>query len=249
MTVQPTPHALLTHADTLLAVGLQYGLWVEASPSVEEQIALSSMSQDKLGHARAFYQLVEGAGGGRLVALQYDRSPEAFSWMLPWVAPLPTWEHLVLAQVLFGRALLRDVEAYAEGTGPHALLSKLEQEERWHVRHGDAWLRRAGTRPEAFEVALAELWPLAEAAFGPEGAERFPEDVASGARTADDETLREGYFAEVVPLLEGVGLSVPSKPVAPSAEAYEALAERVEERALELAALLQDPVGRAMAEL
>lgn len=253
--------ALTTLADTLLAVGLQYGLWVEKSPNVEEQIALSSMSQDKLGHARAFLQLVHEAGGPDPVALQYDRAVDDFRWTLAWTAPLPSWNHLVVAQVVFGRALLADVRAFADGTKPAELLAKIEQEESWHTRHGDAWLSRVkgdtGALRKAAQAALDELWPYAVAAFGATGVERFPDDVASGARTADDDALRAGLLAEVVPLLEEAGLKVPASQrggawttdPAPDAALVEELRARTEESRLELVGMLQDPVAREMSRL
>ncbi len=246
-------------ADTTTACGLQYGLWVEASPTVEEQIALSSMSQDKLGHARVFHKIAQDATGQSYVELTYERDPEAFAWNPAWCALLESWEHLVLAQVLFSRALMHELRATAEGTKVRSVLAKLEQEENWHTKHGDAWLEAESASGASTRLAAAfeDLWPLAAAYFGAEGQDRFPDDVASGALTQGDDELRAGWLDEVVPILEAAGLKVPAsnsdgawttEPPATSGRVDEAQA-MVEEHALELTALLQDPAGRALAEL
>lgn len=254
----PTDDLVLYLSDTTLAVGLQYGLWVERSPSTEEQVALSSMSQDKLGHARAFYQIAEKVTGQSMVELQYDRDPAAFAWNPAWAAPLTTWDHLVLAQVLFAPALTLELEALADGSQLAEPLSKIEQEETWHTRHGQAWLAHASEdRPEALEAALSDLWPLAVGFFGAEGQERFPEDLETGQRVRTDDDLRRAWLDELVPSLEDAGVDVPASTdgdawtldPAPSPALVEDLEARIEENAIELAGLIQDPEGRELAEL
>lgn len=254
----PSEDLVLYLADTTLAVGLQYGLWVERSPSTEEQVALSSMSQDKLGHARAFYQIAEKVTGGSHVELLYDRPPGRFAWNPAWLAPLDRWEHLVLAQVLFSPALTYELAALDEASRLAEPRAKIEQEEVWHTRHGEAWLaQEAGQRPEAVQGALDDLWPFLVGFFGTLDEGRFPEDLASGQRTLDDETLWQRTLDEVVPTLEDAGVEVPAaregdtwetEPT-PSEALLEELGARVEAHAVELAGLVQDPEGRALAEL
>ena len=248
----PSVETLLTHADTLLAAGLQYGLWVERAPSVEEQIALSSMSQDKLGHARAFYLLVEEAGGPSTVELQYERSVAEFRWALPWTLPLASWEHVAVAQSLLARALLSDLGASASGTGPAGLLDKVRQEEGWHLRHAQGWLAHAaageGDARKRLEAALAELWPVAPLSLGVDGEERFAADLASGGRTQDDATLRAAYLDQVGQALTAAGLeALPAGPC--TRDALDLVAARSEEHRLELVAMLQDPIAREMSRL
>ncbi|MDX1611252.1 MAG: Phenylacetic acid catabolic protein [Candidatus Thermoplasmatota archaeon] len=242
---------LLALGDANLAAGVQYGLWIERSPTVEEQIALSSMSQDKLGHARAYYQLLEEHFDEDAVALQYDRDLDAFAWPTGWTAPLPTWQHLVLAQVLFSRALMSDISNVDPGSPAGGLVDKISQEESWHTRHGDAWLASladgAHGSTEDLQAALDELWPHAVVYLGLPGQERFPGDVDNGSRTVTDTEAREAYLEEVGAQLEAAGLNVPS--VTPSDKLLAELTDAVAENRLELQALLQDPEGREIASL
>ncbi len=250
---------LLYLADTNLAAGTQYGLWVERSPTVEEQISLSSMSQDKLGHARAYYQLLEQAHGKDTVALQFDRSIDQMAWNPAWTAAIPDWPHLVLSQVLFSRGLLVDARAVAEQSQAAGLLNKIEQEEAWHTRHGDAWIASLTSDgiTDEIQAAFEDLWPYVVTFFGAKDVERFPQDLGSGARRASDAELLQSYLDEVVPLLEERGFQVPADktdtgwttdPV-PSDKLLADLREQARENALELVALFQDPEARELAEL
>lgn len=253
-----TEELALYIADTTLAAGLQYGLWVERSPSTEEQVALSSMSQDKLGHARAFLSVAEKATGRDAVELQYDRAPDAFRWNPAWTIRFGTWNHLILAQVCFARALTEELEALAEGSALAEPLDKIAQEERWHTQHGDAWLERAAASDlDGLQAALEDLWPFVVGFFGSREDERFADELDAGLRTRSDAELLDRTLDTLVPQLEEVGLDVDAERAddgwsvepEPTAELVDDLRERTREDRIELVGLLQDPEGRELAEL
>jgi ring-1,2-phenylacetyl-CoA epoxidase subunit PaaC len=64
---------LLALADDEICLGHWYATWMGLSPFLEEDLALTSIGQDELGHARALYGLLEP--GGDLDALAYGRPP------------------------------------------------------------------------------------------------------------------------------------------------------------------------------
>lgn len=257
--LSPSPDLALYLADTNLAAGIQYGLWVEKAPSTEEQVALSSMSQDKLGHARAMYKVTEKVTDRSSVELQYDRDPDAFAWNPAWVAPWPTWHHLVIAQALFGDALLMEIQHLDEASGYGDLLSKIDQEDVWHEKHATAWLASAGAMDQTgkMDAALEDLWPFAVAYFGIAGEDRFPDDVESGLLGRGDDALREAFIGRAVSRLREVGLNVPAKQEgdawslspAPDASLRHDVTGRVAPNEVEIVSLLQDPDARALAEL
>ena len=49
---------LLTMADDEFVSGFTDSEWTGIAPLLEEDVAISSISQDELGHARALYQLL-----------------------------------------------------------------------------------------------------------------------------------------------------------------------------------------------
>jgi ring-1,2-phenylacetyl-CoA epoxidase subunit PaaC len=66
---------LLTMADDEFVSGFTDSEWTGIAPLLEEDVAISSISQDELGHARALYQLLaEVLDDGRDEdAIAYDR--------------------------------------------------------------------------------------------------------------------------------------------------------------------------------
>lgn len=256
----PTRGLTLAIADTTLAAGLRYGLWVERAPSTEEQVAVSSMSQDKLGHAREFYQLADDLLEEDAVELQYERDADAFGWNPAWLAPWPTWAHFVVAQTVLGRALLEELRSLDEDSVLRGPLTKIEQEDTWHARHGSAWLEQAAHDQDAqgsLQEAVDDLWPAAVGVFGVEGQERFPRDLEDGALARSDEEAREAFLDEVVPQLDEAGLEVEADSSAdgwttePSASKtlIDDLRSQGREMAIELTGMLQDPMARELAEL
>lgn len=257
---EPSRELTLAVADTTLAAGLRYGTWVERAPSTEEQVAVSSMSQDKLGQARQFYQVAEQLHGLDAVELQYEREPGAFCWEPAWLAPWTSWGHFVLSQVVLGRALVDQLSALAEGVALREPLAKIEQEDSWHARHGSAWLAQAAEDPgarEHFQAALDDLWPRFVIVFGVEGEQRFPEDEQEDVLVRGDDELRAALLDEVVPQLEDAGLQVPAERTEqgwrtdpqPTAKQTGLTREAGRETALELTAMLQDPEHRELADI
>ena len=71
---------LLTMADDEFVSGFTDSEWTGIAPLLEEDVAISSISQDELGHARALYQLLADvlADGRDEDALAYDREPDEY---------------------------------------------------------------------------------------------------------------------------------------------------------------------------
>jgi len=65
-------------ADDSLIIGHRNSEWTGLGPILEEDIAFASMSQDKIGHAVAFYNLLHDLGEADPDQLAYVRPPEQF---------------------------------------------------------------------------------------------------------------------------------------------------------------------------
>src|SRR3954465_5879228 len=64
---------LLTMADDEFVIGFSDSEWTGIAPLLEEDIAMSSLSQDELGHASALYGLIADVSGADPDALAYAR--------------------------------------------------------------------------------------------------------------------------------------------------------------------------------
>ena len=69
---------LLTMADDEFVIGFSDSEWTGIAPMLEEDVAMSSLSQDELGHAAALYGLLGGVTGQDPDAIAYDRRPEDY---------------------------------------------------------------------------------------------------------------------------------------------------------------------------
>src|SRR5437762_4799446 len=65
---------LLELADDELIVGWRDSEWTGIAPTLEEDVAFSSIAQNEIGHARAAYELL----GDDADALAFDRRPEEY---------------------------------------------------------------------------------------------------------------------------------------------------------------------------
>src|ERR1700741_5567847 len=65
-------------ADDQLILGHRNSEWTGLGPMLEEDIAFSSVAQDKMGHALAFYNLLHELGEADPDTLVYARTPEQF---------------------------------------------------------------------------------------------------------------------------------------------------------------------------
>src|SRR5207247_8420493 len=66
---------LLELADDELVIGWRDSEWTGIAPSLEEDVAFSSIAQNEIGHARALYELAAREVGGDADALAFDRRP------------------------------------------------------------------------------------------------------------------------------------------------------------------------------
>ena len=96
----------LALADDELCIGQNLAWWIAVGPFLEEDLALTSISQDELGHARALY----GLRGDDIDALAYGRQPHEYRRCAPssgrgTVAPAPRVGLAVTAAAHRGRSI------------------------------------------------------------------------------------------------------------------------------------------------
>src|SRR3982750_1881820 len=66
---------ILELADDELVLGWRNSEWTGIAPTLEEDVAFSSIAQNEIGHARAAYELVARELGTDADALAFDRAP------------------------------------------------------------------------------------------------------------------------------------------------------------------------------
>ena len=165
--------ALLALADDELIIGHRHSEWLGLSPFLEEDLAMASIAQDELGHARALFALLWPSWTDREAMLVRRPAEEWRSGPLSEIAT-PTWEtHLIrhllhdVGEELCWHGLVRAHSSWVPGL--EALAAKALAEESYHRRHAIDLVVRLGTgSAEAngrLQGALDALWPVAVASI------------------------------------------------------------------------------------
>ena len=172
--------SLLEIADDELVLGWRDSEWTGIAPSLEEDVAFSSIAQNEIGHARALYELAARELGTTADELAFDRAPDQYV-----CAPLVElrrldWAHTIARHWLYETAdELRLAALKASDDDEVAgLAAKMDREEVYHRLHAQMWADRLRGEPR-FEDAVAELWPCAVGVLSKDLRASF-EDIVPG---------------------------------------------------------------------
>jgi ring-1,2-phenylacetyl-CoA epoxidase subunit PaaC len=188
-------------------------------PELEINIALSSMGQDEIGHARRLYALVipDPAGIERFV---YERRAADFR-ASPLARTYPReWEALLARQYLGETADAARAAVLSQTTraGFAALLQEMGHEQRYHLDFWSTWLAATSGRSAAarqrVQNGLDQMWPLAAVSFLPDSPDAT--ESALGLPGGTLEAARRDWAASVRQAFEPLGLQVREGAVDPA---------------------------------
>ena len=209
-----TAELLLAMADDEFVLGFWDSEWTGIAPILEEDVAMSSVSQDEIGHAKAWYELLASLTNEEADEIAFGRPADAYRHAALMNHARTDWAFTIARRYLYETADAVRLEALASSSyEPLANLAvKMRREETYHLLHFDLWLRRLAEGGEDSRRRLAEalerLWPDAQAVFAPLDGEACL--LASRVIPESLEALRARWLDRVVPRLEELGLPVPS---------------------------------------
>ena len=212
---------VLAVADDELILGHRHSEWTGLGPDIESDVALSSIAQEEMGHARLFYQQLLALSGqyeDHLDAAVFDRPPEAFRNVVLLERPNGDWGFTILRLVLYELADAVRLEVLSRSpleTLP-ALARTLQREEKYHRMYGETWLDRlARATPDSHahvQAALDAVWPEALGLFEPTPGEA---DLLGAGLLAESSARQQQRWRErVVELCGGLDLRLPGGPAA-----------------------------------
>jgi len=153
---------LIEIADDEMILGWRDSEWTGIAPSLEEDVAFSSIAQNEIGHARALYELAARDLGTDADALAFDRDPSEYR-----CAPLVQlremdWAHTIARHWLYETAdeIRLAVLKESDDQEVAGLAAKMDREEVYHRLHAQMWADRLRDEPR-FQKAVEELWPYA----------------------------------------------------------------------------------------
>lgn len=206
---------LLSMADDEFVIGFSDSEWTGIAPMLEEDVAMSSLAQDELGHAQALYRLLADVvdDGRDADAIAYDRPPEGYYHARLLDHPRGDWADTIARRFLYDSADAVRLEALASSSFEplRDLVTKLRREERYHLMHVSLWFERlASTHGEPRRRlldALERLAPDAATVLTP-----LPNElslVMAGIVDATADELMGRWRAMIEPALERLDLPVP----------------------------------------
>jgi len=191
---------LLQIADDELILGWRDSEWTGIAPSLEEDVAFSSIAQNEIGHARALYELVSRELGTDADSLAFDRHPSEYMCAALVEQRRMDWAHAIARHFLYETAdEIRLAALKQSDDGAVAgLAAKMDREEVYHRLHARMWNDRLQAEPR-YEDALVELWPYALGVLAPNQRTALAKRVG---REEVDAIERNGHSDELLELRE-----------------------------------------------
>ncbi|MEX1169926.1 MAG: 1,2-phenylacetyl-CoA epoxidase subunit PaaC [Chloroflexota bacterium] len=204
---------LRSMADDEFVIGFSDSEWTGIAPILEEDVAMSSLAQDELGHAAALYGLLGDLTGTDPDALAYDREPDAYRHCRLLDHGRGDWAMTIARRFLYDTGDGVRLDALAGGSwAPLAdLVGKLIREERYHRMHATVWIDRLARGGDVSRSRLVEalttLGPDAATVFAP-----LPDEAAlldAGVLSVPMEDLEQRWRATIAPTLSALDLPMP----------------------------------------
>ncbi|MCG3126334.1 MAG: 1,2-phenylacetyl-CoA epoxidase, subunit C [Phycisphaerae bacterium] len=202
-------------ADNDLVMGHRNSEWTGLGPILEADIAFSSMAQDEMGHALAYYQLLHDLGERDPDSLAFVREPREFRCAALVCLQRDDWAFSLVRQFLYDSAEhVRLTHLASSAYQPLASLArKLVGEEKYHLMHGRSWIERLGRATDEsrarLAAAMAKAAPHAAGLFeaGPHDALLAQAGILPSERALWDE-WRDSIAAD----LSHAELAMPGRP-------------------------------------
>lgn len=202
-------------ADDELIVAHRNSEWTGLGPLLEEDIAFSSIAQDKMGHALALYTILhDNFGADDPDTIAFGRDESAFRCSHLMELPISDYAFSLTRHLLADLAEQHRFEMLESSTfAPLAKVArKLKGEIKYHVFHAVTWVTQLGAQGNEeskarMQTALNEAFPLALGMFEPGDYEK---ELQAAGVFGGEEELKERWMNALTPILEKAGLTIPS---------------------------------------
>lgn len=205
---------LFKMADDALIIGHRNSEWTGIGPMLEEDMAFSSMAQDKIGHAIALYNILhEVLGEADPDTLGFKREAKDFKCCQLVELPIGEYDFSLVRHFLFDHAeWLRYEMVTASSFQPLAQLAKkIKGEIKYHTLHADTFVKQLSNGTEEskarLQSALNYVWPYALGVF--ESSEFETELIKDNVFAGEDE-LKARWLEKITGILERANLKVPA---------------------------------------
>ncbi len=201
-------------ADDQLIIGHRNSEWTGLGPMVEEDIAFSSIAQDKIGQSQHIYEILHSFGEAEPDTIAFTRNAADFKSSHITEFPIGEYDFSLMRNFLFNHAerIRFDMLAGSNLEPLAQLAKKYRGEVKYHVMHAGTWIKQLGLANEEsrarMQTALNETFNLALGIFEEsEYASTLKElGVFEGERV-----LQDKWIEEISPILVGASLVIPDQ--------------------------------------
>jgi ring-1,2-phenylacetyl-CoA epoxidase subunit PaaC len=214
MNTQAIKELLYKMADDLLIIGHRNSEWTGLGPILEEDIAFSSMAQDKIGQSQALFQLLHELGEQEPDTVAFMRNANQFHNTQFVELPNGDYDFSLMRHFLYDVADQLRFEMLANSSyEPLAKVArKIKGELKYHVFHANTFITKLGAATEEsharMQTALNEAWNDALGLF--EESEFEKELIAEEIFQGEAE-LKKRWMGAISPVLAKATLTIPNE--------------------------------------
>jgi ring-1,2-phenylacetyl-CoA epoxidase subunit PaaC len=199
-------------ADDALIIGHRNSEWTGIGPMLEEDLAFSSMAQDKIGHAWALYKILhEILGEDEPDKIAFLRDENKFKCCQFVELPIGEYDFSIVRHFLFDHAEAIRYEMLGESsfTALAQLAKKIKGEIKYHTMHADTFLKQLATGNEEskarMQSALNYAFPYALGIFE---AGDYEDALSADGVFGGEMELKKRWLGKIMPLIKSAGLQV-----------------------------------------
>ncbi len=199
-------------ADDQLILGHRNSEWTGFGPLLEEDIAFSSMAQDKVGHSLALYTILNELGEQDPDTIAFTRNASQFHNTVFTELPNAEYDFSLIRHFLYdtAEALRFEMLSHSSFEPLAQLATKVRGELRYHTMHANTWVKQLGSATEEsisrLQQSLEKALPYALGIFEPSPYEK--ELIAEGIFEGES-ALEEKWKKKVEEVIAQTQLQLP----------------------------------------
>jgi ring-1,2-phenylacetyl-CoA epoxidase subunit PaaC len=199
-------------ADDQLILGHRNSEWTGFGPLLEEDIAFSSMAQDKVGQSQALYEILHTLGEQHPDTVAFMRNANQFHNCILTELPNGEYDFSLIRHFLYDTALAIRFDMLTKSSfKPLAELStKIRGELKYHTLHANTWVKQLGSAtPESIDRLQKSLEYCLPFALGIFEKSPYENDIINASIFEGEEILRSRWVNKVEEIVSQTKLHLP----------------------------------------
>jgi ring-1,2-phenylacetyl-CoA epoxidase subunit PaaC len=199
-------------ADDQLILGHRNSEWTGMGPLLEEDIAFSSMAQDKIGQSLALYTILHQLGESDPDTVAFTRHATQFHNCQLVELPNAEYDFSLIRHFLYDTAEAIRFESLTRSSyEPLAqLATKVRGELRYHTLHANTWIKQLGSAtPESIDRLQKSLEYAMPFALGIFEESPYENEIIDEGFFEGEQKIKEKWLTQIQKVLSQTSLHLP----------------------------------------